>query len=91
MSTKEANISIDSLYEIPVKITILLGKTSMPIDDVLKLSKGAVIELDKSVGEPVDVCVNDRIVARGEIVVVDNKIGVTLTELINQEKINKVK
>ncbi len=86
MSTEERNLSIDSLYEIPVKVSVLLGKTSMPIDDLLKLGKGSVVELDKKVGEPVDVCVNDKIVARGEIVIVDNKIGVTLTELVDAER-----
>jgi flagellar motor switch protein FliN/FliY len=86
MSAEEKNLSIDSLYEIPVKVSVLLGKTSMPIDDLLKLGKGSVVELDKKVGEPVDVCVNDKIVARGEIVIVDNKIGVTLTELVDAER-----
>jgi flagellar motor switch protein FliN/FliY len=82
MTNEEKNLSIDSLYEIPVKVSVLLGKTLMPIDDLLKLGKGSVVELDKKVGEPVEICVNDKVVAKGEIVIVDNKIGVTLTELV---------
>ncbi len=83
---EEKNLSIDSLYEIPVKVSVMLGKTHMQIDDLLKLGKGSVVELDKKVGEPVDICINDKIVAKGEIVIVDNKIGVTLTELINTDR-----
>jgi len=83
---EEKNLSIDSLYEIPVKVSVMLGKTHMQIDDLLKLGKGSVVELDKKVGEPVDICINDKIVAKGEIVIVDNKIGVTLTELVNTDR-----
>ena len=83
---EEKNLTIDSLYEIPVKVSVMLGKTHMQIDDLLKLGKGSVVELDKKVGEPVDICINDKIVAKGEIVIVDNKIGVTLTELIDSDK-----
>jgi flagellar motor switch protein FliN/FliY len=85
-SKEEKGLTINSLYEIPVKVSVVLGKTHMQIDDLLKLGKGSVVELDKKVGEPVDVCINDKIVAKGEIVIVDNKIGVTLTELVGAEK-----
>jgi flagellar motor switch protein FliN/FliY len=86
INQEEKNLTIDSLYEIPVKVSVMLGKTHMQIDDLLKLGKGSVVELDKKVGEPVDICINDKIVAKGEIVIVDNKIGVTLTELIDSDK-----
>jgi len=64
----------------------VLGKTRMSVDDVLKLGRGAVIELERKVGEPVDVYLNDRLVARGEVVVVDDKLGITMTEIIEAHK-----
>ena len=81
------NLSIDSLYDVPVQVSVVLGKATIPIDNLLKLSKGSVVELDRKIGEFVDIYVNDTIVAKGEIVIVDNKIGVTLTEVINTKKI----
>ena len=88
--TKEKNqdfeLTLESLYDVPVQISVVLGKTSMSLNHLLQLNKGAVIELDRVVGEPVDVHVNGKIVARGEIVIVDNKIGVTLTEVITHDK-----
>lgn len=85
---KEGSIelTLEALYDVPVQISVVLGKTSMPLSQLLKLGKGAVIELDRAVGEPVDIFVNNKIVAKGEIVIVDNKIGVTLTEVIRHEK-----
>jgi flagellar motor switch protein FliN/FliY len=71
---------------VPVQISVVLGKTSMPLNQLLKLGRGAVVELERAVGEPIDVYVNDKMVAKGEIVIVDNKIGVTLTEVIAGEK-----
>lgn len=75
-------LNMEYLADVPVHISVVLGRTSMPLSDLLKLNKGAVIALNRSVGEPVDVHVNDRAVARGEIVIVDGNIGVTITELI---------
>ncbi|NDB83496.1 MAG: flagellar motor switch protein FliN [Alphaproteobacteria bacterium] len=86
MSTEEQNLSLEALYEVPVQISILLGKTSIQLSNLLKLGKGAVIELDRNVGDPVDVFVNNKMVAKGEIVVLENKIGVTLTELVTSDK-----
>ena len=82
----EENITLQSVYEIPVQISIVLGKAVMPVTQLLKLGKGSVIELDRKVGDPVDVFVNGRIVAKGEVVIVNDKIGVTLTEIIRNEK-----
>ncbi len=82
----ESELTLESLYEVPVQISVVLGKTTMQLNNLLKLNKGAVIELDRSIGEPVDVYVNNKLVAKGEIVVVDNKIGVTLTELIDNKE-----
>jgi flagellar motor switch protein FliN/FliY len=80
------NLSLETVYDIPVQITVVLGRTNMQVNQLLKLGRGAVIELDKKVGEPIDIFVNNRLVARGEVVVVEDRIGVTMTEIIKAEK-----
>ena len=80
------NLSLENVYDIPVQVTVVLGKTSMQVNQLLKLGRGAVIELDKKVGEAIDIFVNNRLVARGEVVVVEDRIGVTMTEIIKAEK-----
>lgn len=80
------NLSLETVYDIPVQVTVVLGKTSMQVNQLLKLGRGAVIELDKKVGEAIDIFVNNRLVARGEVVVVEDRIGVTMTEIIKTEK-----
>lgn len=80
------NLSLETVYDIPVQITVVLGRTSMQVNQLLKLGRGAVIELDKKVGEPIDIFVNNRLVARGEVVVVEDRIGITMTEIIKNEK-----
>jgi len=85
-SNKDTELTLEALYDVPVQISVVLGKTSMQLSQLLKLGRGAVVELDRAVGEPIDVYVNDKMVAKGEIVIVDNKIGVTLTEVIASEK-----
>ena len=80
------NLSLETVYDIPVQVTVVLGRTSMQVNQLLKLGRGAVIELDKKVGEPIDIFVNNRLVARGEVVVVEDRIGVTMTEIIKAEK-----
>ncbi len=86
MSEKHENLTLEALYDVPVQISVVLGRTSMQLNNLLKLGRGAVIELERTVGEPVDIYVNSKMVAKGEIVVVDNKIGVTLTEVISLDK-----
>lgn len=76
---------LDTVMQIPVSVKIVLGSTTMPVANVLKLGRGAVVPLDRKVGEPVDVVVNGRVVARGEVVVLDednSRFGVSLTEVI---------
>jgi flagellar motor switch protein FliN/FliY len=80
------NLSLETVYDIPVQITVVLGKTSMQVNQLLKLGRGAVIELDKKVGEAIDIFVNNRLVARGEVVVVEERIGITMTEIIKADK-----
>lgn len=77
---------LDAVSEIPVRISAVLGKTSMSVNEVLKLGRGAVVELERKVGEPVDVYLNNRLVARGEVVVVDDKLGITMTEIIKANR-----
>ncbi len=84
--TAEDNLTLEAVSDIPVSISVVLGKTSMQVQQLLKLGRGAVVELDRKVGEPVDILVNNRLVARGEVVVVEDKIGVTMTEIIKAEK-----
>lgn len=80
------SLSLETVYDIPVQLTVVLGRTSMQVNQLLKLGRGAVIELDRKVGEPIDIFVNNRLVARGEVVVVEDRIGVTMTEIIKTDK-----
>ncbi len=75
--------NIDFLLDIPLEIQIELGRTKMLINELLKLGQGSVIEIEKFAGETMDVLVNQRMIAKGEVVVVDNKYGVRLTEIIS--------
>jgi len=86
MVDKDRELTLEALYDVPVQISVVLGKTSMQLSQLLKLGRGAVIELERAVGEPIDVYVNNKMVAKGEIVIVDNKIGVTLTEVVAADK-----
>lgn len=75
---------MEAVYDIPVKITAVIGTATMPVSQLLRLGRGAVVELDKKLGEAVDIYANNRLIARGEIVVVDdNYIGVTMTEILS--------
>lgn len=77
--------SLDAIYDVPVQVSAVLGKTSMPINQLIKLGRGAILELDRKVGESIDVVVNNRLVARGEVVIVDERIGITMTEIIKSD------
>ena len=77
---------LDAVYDIPVQISAVLGRTTLQVGEILKLERGAVIELDRRVDEKVDIYVNDRLVARGEVAVVDDRLAVTMTEIVKSEK-----
>ena len=77
---KEANL--DLILDIPLSVTVELGRSKMLINDLLQLGQGSVVELTKLVGEPLEVLVNDKLVARGEVVVVNEKFGVRLTDIV---------
>lgn len=73
---------LEAVFDVPVNVSAVLGKTHMEVSDLLKLGRGTIVELDRKVGEAIDIYVNDRLVARGEVVVVDERLGVTMTEII---------
>ena len=77
---------LEAIYDIPVQISAVLGKSTMQVNQLLKLGRGAVVELDRKVGEAIDIYVNNRLVARGEVVVVEDRLGVTMTEIIKSDR-----
>lgn len=79
----DAGYNIDAMLNVGLNVEIVLGKTRMPISQLLKLSRGSIIELDKKIGEPVDVVINDRLVARGDLVKLpEDRVGVSLIEIV---------
>ena len=90
-SAKDRNLQM--ILDIPLRVTVELGRTKMPVSDLLNLTQGSVIELNKLAGEPMEVLVNDKLIARGEAVVVNEKFGVRLTDVISPservEQLNK--
>jgi flagellar motor switch protein FliN/FliY len=70
------------VFDVPVNISAVLGRASLSVAQLLQLGQGSVLELDRKVGEAIDIYVNNRLVARGEVVVVDERLGVTMTEII---------
>jgi flagellar motor switch protein FliN/FliY len=84
--------NLDLILDIPLKVTVELGRTKMMVSDLLNLGQGSVIELNKLAGEPMEVLVNDKLVARGEAVVVNEKFGVRLTDIISPaERVEQLK
>ena len=77
---------IDAISDIPVQISAVLGKSTMQVSQLLKLGRGAVVELDRKVGEAIDIYVNNRLVARGEVIVVEDRLGVTMTEIVKSDR-----
>jgi flagellar motor switch protein FliN/FliY len=76
--------NLDMLLDIPLQVTVELGSTKKSVKEILELSSGSIIELDKLAGEPVDILVNNRLVAQGEVVVIDENFGVRVTDIISQ-------
>ncbi len=78
---------LEAVYDIPVTVSAVLGRTTMQVSQLLKLGRGAVVELDRKLGEAIDIYVNNRLVARGEVVMVDdNRLGVTMTEIVKADR-----
>ncbi len=79
--------NLDAVFDIPVTVSVVLGKATMQVNQLLKLGRGAVVELDRRLGEAIDIYVNNRLVARGEVVMIDdNRLGVTMTEIVKTER-----
>jgi flagellar motor switch protein FliN/FliY len=74
------------VYDLPVTVNAVLGKATMQVSQLLKLGRGAVVELDRKLGEAIDIYVNNRLVARGEVVLVEEKLGVTMTEIVKADR-----
>jgi len=77
---------LEAVFDVPVQVSAVLGRSKMDVADLLKLGPGTVLELDRRVGEAIDIYVNNRLVARGEVVLVEDKLGVTMTEIIKAER-----
>ena len=84
-TTPKSASDLEQLFDVPVMVSAVLGAVRMPIGDLLRLAPGAVLELDRKVGEPVEIYVNNRLVARGEVLVVDDHLGITMTEIVKGE------
>jgi flagellar motor switch protein FliN len=77
---------LEAVFDVPVQVSAVLGRSKMDVGELLRLGPGTVLELDRRVGEAIDIYVNNRLVARGEVVLVEDKLGVTMTEIIKQER-----
>ena len=90
-STPKSDIDLDMVLDIPVTISMEIGRTKINIRNLLQLSQGSVVELDRLAGEPMDVLVNETLIAHGEVVVVNDKFGIRLTDVISTaERIKKL-
>ena len=85
VSAKSA-ADLEAVFDVPVKVSAVLGQSRMQVADLLKMTTGTVLELDRKVGEAIDIYVNNRLVARGEVVLVEDRLGVTMTEIIKSER-----
>ena len=91
LSTLQDEMDLDVLQNIPVSLSVEVGRTGMQIRDLLKLSEGSVIELDRVAGESIDILVNNTVIARGEVVVVNERYGVRLTQVLDAaERLRKI-
>jgi len=85
-SVNRGAADLEAVFDVPVQVSAVLGRARMAVGDLLKLGPGAVLELDRKVGEAIDIYVNNRLVARGEVVLVEEKLGVTMTEIIKADR-----
>ena len=81
----DAGGKTDAVYDVPVEVTAVLGTATMKVSQLLKLGRGAVVQLDRMVGESIDLHANNRLIARGDVVVIDDRLGVTMTEIIKSD------
>ncbi|HOT41930.1 MAG TPA: flagellar motor switch protein FliN [Syntrophorhabdaceae bacterium] len=89
--TRKVEMNFDNLLDIPVEISVEIGRTKMVIGELLSLSKGSTIELNKVAGEPVDIYVNEKLLGKGDMVVVNERLGVRITEIVTpKERVQKL-
>ena len=84
--TARSAADLEAVFDVPVQVSAVLGRARMDVSELLRLGPGAVLELDRKVGEAIDIYINNRLVARGEVVLVEDKLGVTMTEIIKAER-----
>ena len=84
-NTPRTAADLQAVFDVPVKVSAVLGRSQMEVSELLKLDQGTIVELDRKVGEPIDIFINDRLVARGEVVLMENRLGVTMTEIIKAD------
>jgi flagellar motor switch protein FliN/FliY len=77
---------LEAVFDVPVRVSAILGQSRMQVSELLKMTQGTVVELDRKVGEAIDIYVNNRLVARGEVVLVEDRLGVTMTEIIKTDR-----
>ena len=77
---------LEAVFDVNVNVSAILGKSTMEVSQLLKLGKGSVVELDRKIGEAIDIYVNDRLVARGEVVLVEDRLGITMTEIVKGDR-----
>ena len=85
-SQTHTSAELEAVFDVPVRVSAILGRARLNVRDLLQLGPGTVLELDRQVGEAIDIYVNDRLVARGEVVLVEDKLGVTMTEIVKAER-----
>jgi flagellar motor switch protein FliN len=85
-TTARSAADLEAVFDVPVQVSAVLGRARMDVGELLNLAPGAVLELDRRVGEAIDIYVNNRLVARGEVVLVEEKLGVTMTEIIKADR-----
>jgi flagellar motor switch protein FliN/FliY len=85
-TTARGAFDLEAVFDVPVQVSAVLGRAHMDVGELLNLGPGTVLELDRKVGEAIDIYVNNRLVARGEVVLVEDKLGVTMTEIIKADR-----
>lgn len=83
---KRTATDLEAVFDVNVNVSAVLGKATMEVSHLLKLGRGAVVELDRKIGEAIDIYVNDRLVARGEVVLVEDRLGITMTEIVKGDR-----
>lgn len=84
--TRKFATDLEAVFDVNVKVSAILGKSTMEVSELLKLGRGSVVELDRKIGEAIDIYVNDRLVARGEVVLVEDRLGITMTEIVKSDR-----